>query len=54
MTLEGNDIALFKVGGIFHAMDNTCSHAGGPLGEGELEPTAEEIETLKAFIEGKL
>jgi nitrite reductase (NADH) small subunit len=33
----GKQIALFNVGGTFHAMDNTCLHRGGPLGEGELE-----------------
>jgi len=33
---EGRSIALFNVAGTFHAIDNTCSHEGGPLGEGEL------------------
>jgi len=33
----GKQIALFNVGGAFHAIDNTCLHRGGPLGEGELE-----------------
>ncbi len=37
VTLEDNDIALFNVGGNFHAIDNTCKHAQGPLGEGELD-----------------
>jgi len=37
VTLEGNAIALFNVGGNFHAIDNTCKHAEGPLGEGELD-----------------
>jgi nitrite reductase/ring-hydroxylating ferredoxin subunit len=32
----GRSIALFNVGGAFHAIDSTCSHDGGPLGEGEL------------------
>lgn len=36
---EGEDIALFNVGGTFHAIHNTCLHKGGPLGEGELEGT---------------
>lgn len=31
------DVALFNVDGEFYAMDNTCTHVGGPLGEGELE-----------------
>lgn len=29
-------IALARVGGTFYAMEDTCSHDGGPLGEGEL------------------
>jgi nitrite reductase (NADH) small subunit/3-phenylpropionate/trans-cinnamate dioxygenase ferredoxin subunit len=33
---EGRSIALFNEAGTFHAIDNTCSHQGGPLGEGEL------------------
>jgi nitrite reductase/ring-hydroxylating ferredoxin subunit len=38
----GRAIALFNVGGRFHAIDNTCLHRGGPVGEGDLE---EEIVT---------
>jgi nitrite reductase/ring-hydroxylating ferredoxin subunit len=34
---NGRQIAVFNVGGTFHAIDNTCLHRGGPLGEGELE-----------------
>lgn len=30
-------IAIFNVDGTFFALDNTCAHRGGPLGEGELE-----------------
>ena len=30
-------IAVFNVGGTVYAIDNTCLHRGGPLGEGELE-----------------
>lgn len=33
---EGRWIALFNVGGRIYATDNTCPHAGGPLGEGIL------------------
>jgi nitrite reductase (NADH) small subunit/3-phenylpropionate/trans-cinnamate dioxygenase ferredoxin subunit len=33
---EGISLALFNVAGTFHALDNTCPHEGGPLGEGEL------------------
>ena len=27
-------IAVFNAGGIFYAIENTCRHQGGPLGEG--------------------
>ena len=33
----GREIALFNVDGDFHAIDNTCTHVGGPLCEGEIE-----------------
>jgi len=35
----GKEIALFNVDGSIYALDNTCLHVGGPLGEGELEGT---------------
>ena len=37
---NGKEIALFNVNGIFHAIDNTCAHRGGPLGEGALNGTS--------------
>lgn len=30
-------VALFNVEGTFYALDNTCPHRGGPLGEGDLD-----------------
>jgi nitrite reductase/ring-hydroxylating ferredoxin subunit len=33
----GKEIALFNVGGSFYAIDNECTHVGGPLCEGELD-----------------
>ena len=33
---DGQSIALFNMGGTFSAIDNTCTHVGGPLGEGDL------------------
>jgi 3-phenylpropionate/trans-cinnamate dioxygenase ferredoxin component len=30
-------LALFNVGGRLYALDDTCSHSGGPLSEGEVE-----------------
>jgi nitrite reductase/ring-hydroxylating ferredoxin subunit len=35
----GKEIALFNVAGAFHAIDNNCTHVGGPLCEGELDGT---------------
>jgi nitrite reductase/ring-hydroxylating ferredoxin subunit len=35
--LEGERLALFNVQGTFYAIDDTCPHSGGPLGEGELD-----------------
>lgn len=34
---NGVEVALIKHGGKFFALDNTCVHMGGPLGEGVLE-----------------
>lgn len=30
-------IALFNISGTFYALDNRCTHVGGPLGEGRVE-----------------
>jgi nitrite reductase (NADH) small subunit len=30
-------VALFNLGGKFYAINNTCCHRGGPLGDGEVE-----------------
>jgi nitrite reductase/ring-hydroxylating ferredoxin subunit len=35
--VNGKPVALFNVEGTFHAIDDTCIHRGGPLGEGELD-----------------
>jgi nitrite reductase/ring-hydroxylating ferredoxin subunit len=32
----GRELALFNIDGTFHAMEDTCLHAGGPLHEGTL------------------
>ncbi|HJU06672.1 MAG TPA: Rieske 2Fe-2S domain-containing protein [Nitrospiraceae bacterium] len=34
--VNGFGVALCNVGGMIYALDNTCPHAGGPLGEGFL------------------
>ena len=36
VSLGGRAVALFNVGGTFHAIGNTCLHRGGPLGQGAL------------------
>jgi nitrite reductase (NADH) small subunit len=35
--LQGITIAVANVGGQFHAINNTCLHRGGPLGQGSLQ-----------------
>jgi nitrite reductase (NADH) small subunit len=35
----GRKIALLNSGGNFYAIDNTCVHQGGPLGEGDVYGT---------------
>ena len=34
--VKGKPIALFNVDGNFFAVDNTCTHRGGPLAEGAI------------------
>ncbi len=35
--VNGKAIAVFNLDGTFYAIDNTCTHRGGPLGEGDVE-----------------
>jgi len=35
--VDGKPVALFNVGGVFHALSNLCVHRGGPLGQGVLD-----------------
>lgn len=35
--VNGRTIAVFNVGGRFHAIDHRCAHMQGPLAEGDLE-----------------
>ncbi len=35
--VDGRTIAVANVEGEFYAINNTCLHRGGPLGQGELE-----------------
>ena len=34
--IDGRPIALFNVEGVFYAIDDVCTHDGGPLAEGNL------------------
>jgi len=34
---DGKVVAVFNVSGKLYAIDNTCLHRGGPLGQGVLE-----------------
>ncbi len=35
----GEKVALFNVAGTLYAVSDTCTHAGGPLSEGEVDGT---------------
>jgi nitrite reductase/ring-hydroxylating ferredoxin subunit len=35
--VSGKTIALFNLGGRYHAIDDVCPHRGGPLSEGEVQ-----------------
>jgi nitrite reductase (NADH) small subunit len=39
---NGKKIAVANVEGQFYALDNTCLHRGGPIGQGALEGNAVE------------
>lgn len=36
LDFDGRAVALFNVGGSFFAIDDVCTHDGGPLADGEL------------------
>jgi 3-phenylpropionate/trans-cinnamate dioxygenase ferredoxin subunit len=35
--IDGVAVAVFRAGGAYYAMDDVCTHDGGPLAEGTLE-----------------
>jgi 3-phenylpropionate/trans-cinnamate dioxygenase ferredoxin component len=35
--VEGMAIVLVNLNGTYHALEDVCTHDGGPLGEGELD-----------------
>ena len=39
VSVLGQEIVVARVNGALHAFQNTCTHKGGPLGEGELSGT---------------
>lgn len=41
--LGGKSLAVFNCAGEFFAIDNTCTHEGGPLAEGELDQDEHEV-----------
>jgi nitrite reductase/ring-hydroxylating ferredoxin subunit len=37
VTVAGKKIGVFNIDGTFYAIDDTCTHRGGPLSEGDCE-----------------
>jgi NAD(P)H-dependent nitrite reductase small subunit len=37
LQVRNREIALFNVDGAFYALENTCCHRGGPLGDGAIK-----------------
>src|SRR5271165_5394198 len=37
LEIDGRAIALFNVDGTYYAIDDVCTHDGGPLAEGDLD-----------------
>jgi len=37
VSVDGREIALFQVDGKFYALDNVCTHMGGPLADGMVQ-----------------
>jgi nitrite reductase (NADH) small subunit len=37
VNVDGTAVAVANIAGTYHAINNTCLHRGGPLGEGTLE-----------------
>lgn len=35
--VEGTEVAVFNIGGQFYAIEDVCTHDGGPLAEGEVQ-----------------
>jgi len=39
VTVNGRKLGVFNVNGTYYAIDDTCTHRGGPLSEGASEET---------------
>ena len=39
VTVNGHKLGIYNVNGTFYAIDDTCTHRGAPLSEGECEGT---------------
>lgn len=37
--VDGRDVALFRIGDEYYAIDDVCTHDDGPLADGELDGT---------------
>ncbi len=37
VTVGAKQVAVFNIGGQFHALENLCGHRGGPLADGHCE-----------------
>ena|SRR3989344_1631005 len=37
VSVDGEEVAVFKLEGKFYAIQHKCPHKGGPLGEGSLD-----------------
>jgi hypothetical protein len=48
--VNGREIAIFNNEGSFFAVDNTCAHRGGPLGEGELGGRSRDLSLARLGI----
>ena len=35
--VDGMEVVIVNLDGVFHAIEDVCTHDGGPLGEGKLE-----------------
>jgi nitrite reductase (NADH) small subunit len=43
VAVDGREVAIFNLGDRFVAMENRCPHKGGPLADGIVSATGEEI-----------